>query len=168
MMSRNIVLSVAGVALDDGDSPTGALVDSPTVLLRDSSGDRCIAVPVGAFEASAIIIEIEGLKPPRPLTHDLLAELFIRHGFKFRSFEIYGRSDEGFLGRIRYRKGVRHYSMEVRPSDGIAIALRLEAPIEADAEMFDAIAGPVAETYSSDPLAGSVLFLDTKTERERA
>jgi bifunctional DNase/RNase len=156
MLSRNIVLSVAGVALD----PDG---DSPTVLLRNPSGDRYITVPVGAFEASAIIIEIEGIKPPRPLTHDLFAELFSRHGCRFTAFEIYSQSDEEFLGRIRYRKGLRGYTMEVRPSDGIALALRLNAPIEADAALFASIAGPSPEAASTGAAVGSVLFLDPKT-----
>lgn len=162
------MLSVAGVALDEGDSPMGSAMGSPTVLLRDPSGDRCIAVPVGAFEASAIIIEIEGLKPPRPLTHDLLAELFVRHGCRLGCFEIYGLTDEGFLGRIRYRKRFRRHSMEVRPSDGIALALRLGSPIEVDAGLFESIAGPVAEACAADTLSGSVLFLGARPDGGRA
>jgi hypothetical protein len=152
MLSRNIELSVAGVALDD--------VDSPTVLLRAPSADRYIAVPVGAFEASAIIIEIEGLKPPRPLTHDLFAELFSRHGCKFTAFELYARTEEEFLGRIRYRKGFRSYSMEVRPSDGIALALRLDAPIHASEALFDEASIPSYGISLSQSSTNSVLFLD--------
>ncbi|MFA6506588.1 MAG: bifunctional nuclease family protein [Treponemataceae bacterium] len=161
MLSRNIMLSVAGVALDDDG-------DSPAVLLRDASEEQYVLVPVGAFEASAIIIEIEGIKPPRPLTHDLFAELFSRLGCKFIAFEIYARTDEGFLGRIRYRKMVRTYSMEVRPSDGIALALRLKAPIRMDVELFDSIASAAPPTYSPNSLSGAVLYLDAGSCEERA
>ncbi len=154
------MLSVAGVALaDDGDTPL--------VLLRDSADGRYLSVPVGAFEASAIIIEIEGIKPPRPLTHDLFAELFSRHGFKFIAFGIYARGDEGFLGKILYRKGFRSYSMEVRPSDGIALALRLGAPIRVEADIFDSLSCEAPAGHAAESLAGSVLYLETKNCEDR-
>lgn len=161
MVPRTIALKVAGVALDD----TG---DSPTVILKSNGDGRRLSVPVGAFEASAIIIEIEGIKPPRPLTHDLFAELFSRHGCRFVAFDLYGRGDEGFLGRILYRKGFRSYSMEVRPSDGIALALRLDAPIRADEDLFDALACGDPAGFSDDACSGAVLYLESKACGDRA
>jgi uncharacterized protein len=160
MVSKTVQLFVAGVALDDE-------TDAPTVLLRSEPGDSLLSVPVGAFEASAIIIEVEGLKPPRPLTHDLFAQLFARHAFRLVCFELYGRGEDGYLGRLRYRKGFRSYSMEVRPSDGIALALRLGAPIQAAEALVEVVSSPT----SLDPglsASESVLFLDSRSYSMRA
>jgi bifunctional DNase/RNase len=159
MVSNTVQLSVAGVALDDE-------TDAPTVLLRSESGDSLLSVPVGAFEASAIIIEVEGLKPPRPLTHDLFALLFARHAFRLICFELYARGEDGYLGRLRYRKGFRTYSMEVRPSDGIALALRLGAPIQAAEELVEVISSPTLDPGLS--ASESVLFLDSRSYSMRA
>lgn len=125
-------------------------------------------VPVGAFEASAIIIEIEGIKPPRALTHDLFAELALRHGLRMLEFELYARTEEGFLGRIKYRKGLRTWTMEVRPSDGIALALRLNAPIRAARQLFDDAATPVCTEIPFSDDSGSVLYWNAKACRDGA
>ena len=155
MTDEDVPLSVAGVAIE-GEA------EIPTVLLRDPEGTSVLAVPVGAFEASAIIIQVEGIQPPRPLTHDVLAELFLRHGFVLDRFELYGKGEEGLLGRLRYRRGFRRFSMEVRPSDGIALALRLDAPISANKDL-------VASETASNAIDGwrfldpaSVLMLGSK------
>lgn len=160
MVSKTVQLFVAGVALDDE-------TDAPTVLLRSESGDSLLSVPVGAFEASAIIIEVEGLKPPRPLTHDLFAQLFARHAFRLVCFELYDRGEDGYLGRLRYRKGFRTYSMEVRPSDGIALALRLGAPIQAAEALVEVVSSPTS-LDSGLSASESVLFLDSRSYSMRA
>jgi bifunctional DNase/RNase len=155
-MTRNAVpLTVAGVALD-GEA------EVPIVLLRNSAGIPALSVPVGAFEASAIILEIEGIHPPRPLTHDLLAEMFKRHKFRLDGFELYARDAESFLGRLWYHRGLRRYSMEVRPSDGIALALRLEAPITAADDLAEPAADPARELTAEFLLAKDVLYLESK------
>ncbi|MBL8967618.1 MAG: bifunctional nuclease family protein [Spirochaetaceae bacterium] len=131
-MSKDYVeVRVHGVAVDPGEG-------APIVLLLDAAGEAGIPVPVGAFEASAIIIELEGIAPPRPLTHDLLAELFREGGMSLERAELYGEgaatqlAGSGPLARLVYRRGFRRLSREVRPSDAIALALRLKAPICAE------------------------------------
>jgi len=116
------VAEVQGIALDRESQ-------LPIVLLKTSHPRRIIPVPVGPSEASAIIVEIEGVHPPRPLTHDLMAELFHRHGFSLLHCEIRDRIEDSYTAFIHYRRRFRNYSMEVRPSDAIALALRMEAPI---------------------------------------
>ncbi len=155
MMPNTVRLAVAGVALDDE-------TDAPTVLLRSESGAAMLSVPVGAFEASAIIIEVEGLKPPRPLTHDLFAALFSRHAFRLKCFELYARGEDGYLGRLRYQKGLRGYTMEVRPSDGIALALRLGAPIEAAEGLVEGASSHAETLETTSSSSASVLFLDSR------
>lgn len=115
-------LVINGIALDSQN-------DIPIVLLQEKEGEKVLPVQIGPFEASAIIIEMENVHPPRPLTHDLFADFFRRHGFKMEHLMIYKQVEEKFYARIYYKKGFKKHSMEVRPSDGLALAIRLEAKI---------------------------------------
>ena len=107
----------------------------PMALLQEKGGERVLPLWVGPSEASSIIVEMEGVQPPRLLTHDLMAFLFQRHNFKMKCLEIYGMVDDKYLARLRYTKGFRRYDVDVRPSDGIAMALRLGAPILGDPDL---------------------------------
>ncbi len=160
MKMRSHSLEVIGVAMERDD-------DIPCVLLKDPADGGLLSVPVGAFEASSIIIELEGIKPPRPLTHDLFSELFKRHGCTFLSFELYGDDGEGFLGRIRYRWLFRSYSMEVRPSDGIALAIRFDAPILVSEEILASQNAAGRATIPFPMKAEDVLFLDGRSAEAR-
>ncbi|HSV56225.1 MAG TPA: bifunctional nuclease family protein [Magnetospirillaceae bacterium] len=125
---------MSGVAAGFGD-------ESPLVVLRDERRSLSLRVPVGPYEASSIILQMEGVAPYRPLAHDLLASFFQEHRFRLESARIYGAVPEGggerFLSRIRYRRGFRTWEKEVRPSDAIALAIRLGAPILAPREFLD-------------------------------
>jgi bifunctional DNase/RNase len=102
----------------------------PVAVLSDSAGLRVLPVWVGPSEASAIITELEEIRTSRPVAYDIFAQYFQRHGFVMDSLEIYADAGEqGYCARIRYHQGRRHYRMEVRPSDGLALAVRLKAPI---------------------------------------
>ena len=95
----------------------------PVAVLSDGTGKRVLPVWIGPSEASSIIVELEEIKSPRPLAHDILASYFQRHGFTMDGLEIYGQSGElGYNARIKYHRRLRHFDMEVRPSDGIAFA----------------------------------------------
>lgn len=107
----------------------------PIVLLETGRPKGILPVPVGPSEASAIIVEIEGVHPPRPLTHDLICELFHRHQLALIRSEICQKVDELYTSRLYYRRGLRRYSMEVRPSDAIALSLRMRAPIMVNPEL---------------------------------
>jgi uncharacterized protein len=111
--------------------------DEPVVILEDRATDRRFRIPVGPFEATAIILELECISPPRPLTHDLLADFFEEGGFSLEDVVLFGEPGPGSRARLSYRKGLRKYEKEVRPSDALALALRLDAPVFAEASMFD-------------------------------
>lgn len=109
----------------------------PIVVLSDARGQRVLPVWVGPAEASAIIVELEGIRPPEPLTHDLLAGLFLRHGFHLECLQITGSAGAGLLrAQLSYRHRLRRSSLEARVSDGLALAVRLGAPILADETLF--------------------------------
>ncbi len=111
---------------------------NPVIVLGEEGGARMLAVPSGAFEASSVIMSLEGIVPPRPLPHDLIVSLLRDHGFTLDAVELYGVFDDGYLCRMRYRKGLlsRHVR-EIRPSDGIALAVRTGAPLLVSAALFD-------------------------------
>ncbi len=127
-MDKNfVVMTVRGLSVDAGDS-------LPVVLLREEEqpGEGALSVSVGPFETSAILLELEGISPPRPLTHDLLSELFREGGMDLERAELYGEPGEGPRARLVYRHGFGRKVKEVRPSDALALALRLKAPICAE------------------------------------
>jgi len=129
MKEEMLPVRVSGVALPSEDS-------MPVVVLSGDGGR--VSVSVGAYEAGAIIMQIEGLSTPRPLTHQLLARIFRDQGLELVRVEIYGVygfEEDGFLARIVYGKGFRRKVMDVRPSDAIALALALGAPLYAHASL---------------------------------
>jgi bifunctional DNase/RNase len=131
----------------------------PVAVLNDSTGKRILPVWIGPSEASSIIVELEEIKSPRPLAHDILASYFQRHGFIMDSLEIYGHSGEsGYSARIKYHRRWRHFDMEVRPSDGLALAVRLKAPILAEGHLLSATDLCSFMSSLRDPCKGLIFF----------
>jgi bifunctional DNase/RNase len=128
MEKDSIELRIRGVSMED---------DEPIVILEDRVTDRRLIIPVGAFEASAIILELEGISPPRPMTHDLLAEVFEEGGFSLDEVEFSGDGRSGIKARLSYRKGLRKFEKEVRPSDALALGLRLGARMRAKTALLE-------------------------------
>jgi uncharacterized protein len=110
--------------------------DEPIVILEDRATDRSISLPVGPYEAGAIILELECISTPRPLAHDLLAYFFLEGGFSLDEVELFGEPNSGSRARLTYHRGLRRYEKEVRPADALALALRLNAPVFAESAMF--------------------------------
>lgn len=149
MAADLVELHVHRVVIDGGDG-------LPVVVLLDRDRDAGLALPIGPFEASAIIMELEGISPPRPLTHDLLAEFFRESGFSLDRAELFGEGGGGPRARLRYRRGLSRRTREVRPSDAVALAIRLRSPICAQRALLDtraraeeaaSIMAPGAESY---------------------
>lgn len=125
MKPERVKMGVQGVAMDANDS-------TPVIILKETEGLRSLPVMVGPAEASAIIMELEGLKPSRPMTHDLIISFFATHGFRITETHLFGSAGDSYLARIRYRRGFMRYEMELRPSDCIALAVRSGAPLFVD------------------------------------
>ncbi len=158
-------LRVRGIALD---GPEGV----PLVVLEDRLRGRQVALPASPFEASAIIMELEGITPPRPLTHDLLAELFVEGGLVLDGVLLYGGSGGGSSVRARldYRKGPRRLEREARPADAIALAIRLGATIAAEPGLLEpsppsALAAGRAEAEREGRRRSRILLFDEWRER---
>jgi uncharacterized protein len=128
MKNGSIDLRMRGIYIED---------DEPIVVLEDRVTDRRLMIRVGPFEASAIIIELEGITPPRPMTHDLLAQFFEEGGFSLDAVQFFGDVSSEVRARLLYRKGLRKFTKEIRPVDALALALRLGAPLSADRHLLE-------------------------------
>jgi bifunctional DNase/RNase len=109
--------------------------NNPIVLLRDRDGGRYLPIWVGAVEATAIAYAQQGIVPPRPLTHDLLKDILTALGVTLLEVRITALQDGVFYAELVFSNGVE---VSARPSDAIALALRVDAPIKGADEVMEA------------------------------
>lgn len=108
--------------------------NNPIVLLRDRAGGRYLPIWVGAVEATAIAYAQQGIVPPRPLTHDLLRDILAALGVNLTEVRITALEDGVFYALLVFSNGTE---VSARPSDAIALALRVDAPIRGATEVMD-------------------------------
>jgi bifunctional DNase/RNase len=101
--------------------------NNPIVLLKERDGDRYLPIWVGAVEATAIAYAQHGIVPPRPLTHDLLRDILAALGVSVTEVRITALEDGVFYAVLVFSNGTE---VSARPSDAIALALRVAAPIK--------------------------------------
>ncbi len=99
------------------------------LVLGEIQGNRRLPIIIGAFEAQAIALELEKIQPPRPMTHDLLRDLFEAVGAEVLSVVIDELRDGTFYAKIRFVHNGRERQLDARPSDAVALAVRVDAPI---------------------------------------
>jgi len=99
------------------------------ILLKEVNGNRRLPIIIGAFEAQAIALEIEGIKPPRPLTHDLLKQVIDNLGATISEVIIDELRENTFYAKIILEVSSLTNEIDARPSDAIALAVRAQAPI---------------------------------------
>jgi bifunctional DNase/RNase len=112
---------------------SGLLLDPvsnmPIVLLREGHGTRSLPIWIGAFEANAIALEMEKVETPRPMTHDLMVSLLGSLGARVARVVVSGLRENTFLAEIVIEAAGRETSVDARPSDALALAIRTGAPI---------------------------------------
>lgn len=104
----------------------------PIVILRDLSGNTILPIWVGVYEANAIALEIEKINTPRPMTHDLIKTLLMGMDTQVRKVVVSDLRDDTFFAVIWLEKDGKMISIDSRPSDALAIALRTDSPIYVD------------------------------------
>ncbi|HET9013785.1 MAG TPA: bifunctional nuclease family protein, partial [Gemmatimonadaceae bacterium] len=111
----------------------GLVVDSfsstPIVILKDKAGDKVLSIWVGIYEANAIAQQIENVTMPRPMTHDLLRNLINDLGGKVDRVVVTDLRENTFFASVIVEHEAQVLSIDARPSDSIALALRAKAPI---------------------------------------
>ncbi|MFV0461203.1 MAG: bifunctional nuclease family protein [Actinomycetales bacterium] len=132
---------------------------TPIVLLRERGGGRYLPIWVGSAEASAIALAQQGVVPPRPLTHDLLADVVAALGRDLSEVRIVEVRDNVFYAELHFDNGVRVGS---RTSDAVAIALRVGCPIMGADQVLESasVPAPEDEAEEDDELERFREFLD--------
>jgi uncharacterized protein len=111
--------------------------NQPIVLLKESSGDRYLPIWIGAVEATAIAFALQGIETPRPMTHDLLRDILTESQIEVERIVISDLVDQTFYATIRMSSDGRSVEVSSRPSDAIALAVRLATPIYASDEVLE-------------------------------
>lgn len=120
------------------------------LVLGESSGNRRLPIIIGAFEAQAIALELEKIQPPRPMTHDLLRNLFDAVGAEVLFVVVDELRDGTFFAKVQYRYGGEELRLDCRPSDAVALAVRVDAPIYVDAAVLGEAGIPTEEEAATE------------------
>lgn len=141
--------------------------NQPIVLLREEGGSRYLPIFIGIPEATAIGYALQGQQPPRPMTHDLFATMMDETGLRLEQVEITELHDGTFFAVITLRRGEEVLRLSSRPSDAIALAVRMthEVPILAADAVLDE-AGVVYEADADDAPDEALAAPDIEEFRE--
>ena len=123
------------------------------MVLTEENGDRRIPIIVGGYEAQAIAIQLEGLNPPRPLTHDLFLNFARAFTIELLEVNIYKLEEGIFYSKLTCNDGNNTVQIDSRTSDAIALALRFKCPIYTSEEIIEK-AGIVID-FEKDPKQSS-------------
>lgn len=111
--------------------------NSPVVILREKDGARVLPIWIGPAEASAIAMEIQGVQAQRPLTHDLLKQIVTGLGGSLKKVSITDVKENTYFAELLIAREDHLFQVDARPSDSIALALRLDAPMYANDDLLN-------------------------------
>jgi hypothetical protein len=111
--------------------------NTPVVILQEEEGERTLPIWIGASEANAIALELQGVRPERPLTHDLMKLLVAGLGGELRRVVIASLRENTYLAQLLIYRGGEVFEVDARPSDSIALALRMNSPIFMNEELLE-------------------------------
>ncbi|MCZ6550215.1 MAG: bifunctional nuclease family protein [candidate division NC10 bacterium] len=117
-----VQMTVRGIALDP-------ITNMPIIILKDSEEKRALPIWVGIFEANAIALELEKIATPRPMTHDLIKNILDGLGATVQQIVVNDLKENTFFAVIEVNYNGNMLNIDARPSDAIALALRVNAPI---------------------------------------
>ncbi len=147
-----IEVEVASLGMDKASS-------TPVVILKEVGGERLLPIWIGPGEASAIAMELAGIKFSRPLTHDLLNTVVRSMGSELVRVLITKVVDNTYYASLVFQRNGEVITIDSRPSDSVALALRASAPIFADGTLLDRTAveveGATLEPGFAEPQGGS-------------
>jgi hypothetical protein len=150
---------------------TGVRVELPTnqpiVLLRERSGERYLPIWIGAAEAAAIALSLQGVATPRPMTHDLLKTILEDLAVQVDKITVTELRESTFYAQIEMRRNGDRFEISSRPSDAIALAVRMAIPIFASEEVLDE-AGILIPAEEEDEVEKFREFLDSVTPEDFA
>ncbi|MBL8219687.1 MAG: bifunctional nuclease family protein [Bryobacterales bacterium] len=130
------------------------VTNMPIVILKDTNGNAILPIWVGIYEANAIALEIEKVSTPRPMTHDLIKTLLMGLDTCIRKVVVSELKDDTFYALIWLEKDGELITVDSRPSDALALALRLDCPIFVDESVLKSskMASTVTDRVNNDEL----------------
>lgn len=134
--------------------------NQPVIMLREETGHRVVPIWIGQPEAMSIMLAVQGVEPPRPFTHDLMMEIINAAGFIVDRVEITRVEAGTFYAALVLRGEDRVVTLDARPSDSLALAVRTGCPVLAD-ETVLLEAGIVPDEEAEEEVAEFRDFLDT-------
>ena len=133
-----VEVTVARLGLDSS-------TNSYVVILQEKGGSRLLPIWIGQPEAESIAMHINSIKRERPLTHDLCKNLIVGLGGQLRRVQITKVQKSTYFAELHIARGEQIVQIDARPSDSIAVALRLSAPIFAQESLLTAVEGEEAD-----------------------
>jgi uncharacterized protein len=121
-VGMQIEMTIKGLMIDP-------ITNMPIIVLRDQDGQRLLPIWVGVFEANAIALQIENVQTPRPMTHDLLKNILQDLAAQVERVVVTELKENTFYALIHVKTGGQTITVDARPSDAIALALRTGSPI---------------------------------------
>jgi len=142
-----VEMKIRGLMLDP-------VTNLPIVILRNQDGNSVLPIWVGAYEANAIALEIEKVAAPRPMTHDLIRNVLLGTETMLRKVVVSELKDDTFYAVIWMEKNGELISVDSRPSDALALALRMDCPIFVEEEVLrtSKVGQAVSDKASSEEL----------------
>ncbi|MDZ7806806.1 MAG: bifunctional nuclease family protein [Gracilimonas sp.] len=123
---RKILMEILGLSTSPSSGGAYALI------LSETEGNQRLPIIIGSFEAQAIALELENIKPPRPMTHDLLKNFVLNFDTQIKEVYINELNEGTFFAQIIFEREDGIVELDSRPSDAIALAVRFNAPIYVD------------------------------------
>src|SRR5690242_10436265 len=142
-----VEMKIRGLMLDP-------VTNMPIVILKDIGSDTVLPIWVGGYEANAIALEIEKVTTPRLMTHDLIKNVLTGLDALVHKVVVTELRDDTFFAVIWMERGGRIVSVDSRPSDALALALRVDCPIFVEDEVLknSKLAANISDRFSSDEL----------------
>ncbi|HUK54946.1 MAG TPA: bifunctional nuclease family protein [Candidatus Binatia bacterium] len=143
----DVEMKIRGLMMDP-------VTNMPIVVLKDVQGTAILPIWVGVYEANAIALEIEKVQTPRPMTHDLLKNMLLGLEVQVHKVVVSELKDDTFYAIIWMERDGEMISMDSRPSDALALALRLDCPIFVSEQVLknSKVANAVTEKSSNEEL----------------
>jgi hypothetical protein len=133
--------------------------NQPVLILRENDGLRVVPIWIGHPEAMAIMLAVQGVEPPRPLTHDLMMRIVTAAGYTVERVEITRVESGTFFATLMLTGPGGKLTIDARPSDSLALAVRAGCPVVVDEEVMR-VSGVVPEEEAEVEVAAFRDFLD--------
>lgn len=149
-----VELNVAGIMLEPKSQ-------SPIVVLKDKEDRRALLIWVGEFEANAILLGLEKMASPRPLTHDLMLSGFSALGAELRQMRITEIRNNTYYAELEFVRDGQCFVVDSRPSDAIALAVRAQIPVQVAESVMESSSVPVSPSEEEEEAERFRKFLES-------